>query len=74
MINEAITYNFMNSFKSDKDLIVEKNILNNAYAKIFENQCFKSINGVVKFKKYFGHGVNIKKNELLKFNFKSITI
>ena len=74
MVNEAITYNFMNSFKSDKDLIVEKNILNNAYAKIFENKCFKSINGVVKFKKYFGHGVNIKKNELLKFNFKSITI
>lgn len=61
MINEAITYNFMNSFKSDKDLIVEKNILNNPYVKIFKNKCFKIINGVVKSKKYFGHGVNIKK-------------
>ena len=41
MINEAITYNFMNSFKSDKDLIVEKNILNNPYVKIVKNKCFQ---------------------------------
>ena len=59
LINFATNFNYILS--SDRDIILEKNILQNPYEKCFINDSFKINNGVITKLKNCGYGIKIKK-------------